>query len=60
MHFCYLQNFAKEILAESRSELDMGGITAVVVKAGGANYGSGKWNHPSIFVLLVDVWHVSV
>ena len=36
------QNFAVEISAEDRSDLDINEITKTVIKAGGANYGSGK------------------
>lgn len=36
------RNFAVEILANEKSELNYKHIKAVVVKAGGANYGTGR------------------
>ena len=41
-YFMRQQNFAVEISAEDRSDLDINEITKTVIKAGGANYGSGK------------------
>lgn len=37
-----IQNFATEILASDPEELEMNNVKALVVKAGGANYGTGK------------------
>lgn len=41
----YLQNFAAEILTGDPEELSYDHVKAVLVKAGGANYGTGKSNH---------------
>lgn len=38
----HLKNFAVEIAAEDKSDLDIEEIRKLVVKAGGANYGSGR------------------
>lgn len=37
-----VQNFAVEILANDPEELDFDHVKSVLVKAGGANYGTGK------------------
>ncbi len=37
-----VNNFAVEVAAEDRGDLDIEEIRNLVVKAGGANYGSGK------------------
>lgn len=37
-----IQNFATEILASDPEELKLDNVKALVVKAGGANYGTGK------------------
>ena len=41
----YLQNFAAEILTGDPDELSYEHVKTVLVKAGGANYGTGKSNH---------------
>lgn len=41
----YFQNFAAEILTSDPDELSHEHVKAVLVKAGGANYGTGKSNH---------------
>ncbi|XP_068723103.1 coactosin-like protein [Montipora capricornis] len=40
-----IQNFAVEILTSDLEELTYDHVKAVLVKAGGANYGTGKSNH---------------
>jgi len=37
-----VNNFAVEVAAEDRADLNIEEIRAQIVKAGGANYGSGK------------------
>lgn len=40
-----IQSFAVEVLTSDKSELGYDHVKGLVVKAGGANYGTGKANH---------------